>query len=87
MGWGRPNQTHRELGKGGESKQRGGIGEREVQWAREGGIGETAAWERKAEEEMAEWERKDRETDTRNGLRGTPRGQKPAPTEIHGYPE
>lgn len=46
------------------------------------------AGRQRAEEEMAEWERKERQTDTRDGLRGTPRGQKPAAsTEIHRYPE
>lgn len=43
MGEAKPD-TQR-AGRRGESKQRGGIGEKEVQWAKEGGIGETAAWE------------------------------------------
>lgn len=81
MGEAKPD-TQRGWGKGGVKADRGNR-EREVQWAREGEHrrdSSLGAGRQSAEEEMAEWEWEERETDTRDGLRETPRG---AETSTH----
>lgn len=86
MGEAKPD-TQRGWGKERVKADRGSR-ERGVQWAREGARrrdSSLGAGRQRAEEEM-EWEWEAREADTRDSLRGIPRGQKPAPTEIHRYP-
>lgn len=93
MGWGKPNQTHREAGgrvgvkaDRGSRKRYSGPGRGWQLHGRDSSLGEG----RQRAKEM--WQsrkgRRERERQRQEtSLRGTPGRQKPAPTETHRHPE
>lgn len=91
MGWGKPNQTHREAGgrvgvkadRGVARERYSGPGRGRQLPRRDSSLGEGR---QRAEDDVAEWEGKERERQE-TSLRGTPGRQKPAPTQTHRHPE